>query len=75
MKKYFIKPNKEQLKIIKAYWKKFEEIESEFYSKLNELESELSRETQIKNLEFFSCDGEFVGIGNVERTMKLIHLR
>jgi hypothetical protein len=75
MKNYKITPTKEQLRIIKAYWHKLLEIESEHYGRICELEAELSRETGIKELEFFKCDNEYVGIGNVERTMKLLHLR
>ena len=36
-------------------------------------EREMAKKTGIENLEFFFCDNEIVGIGNVERTMRLIH--
>jgi len=75
MKKYKIIPTKEQNRIIKAYWKKFIEVEGEFYSRIQELEKNLEREVQIEGIEFFACDGEYCGIGNIDRTMKLIHLR
>jgi len=72
MKKYNIKPTKKQLKIMKLYWEKLQELESEFFGQVGELEEQLSHEINIKDIEFFSCDGAYVGIGNVERTMKLI---
>jgi len=74
-KKYKVIPTKEQKRIIKAYWTKFTEIENEFYSQIQELEKNLERETKIKGIEFFSCDGEYCGVGNIDRTMKLIQLR
>jgi hypothetical protein len=72
-KVYKIIPTKEQKRIIKCYWHKMKEIENEFYARINDLEKELERETDIKEIEFFFCDNECVGIGNVERTMELIH--
>jgi len=74
-KKYKIIPTKEQILIIKAYWEKFYEVENEFYSRIQDLEKDLERETKIKGIEFFACDGEYCGVGNADRTMKLIHLR
>jgi hypothetical protein len=75
MKKYKIIPTREQTKIIKAYWEKFIILEDEFFSRLKDLELDLEHETKIKGIEFFSCDGEYCGIGNNDRTMKLIHFR
>jgi hypothetical protein len=72
VKKYIVKPTKEQLKVIKSYWVKLQEILDENYEKIYNLEMELSKETQIKGLEFFQCDNEYVGVGNAYRTMKLI---
>lgn len=72
MKKYTIKPNKKQIQIMKAYWKKFRVLEHEFYRNLFNLENNLEIESGIKGIEFFMCDNEYVGIGNVDRTMKLI---
>jgi hypothetical protein len=74
-KEYKIKPNKEQLKIMKAYWEKLQQIEAEFSEQVAELEESLSHDINIEGIEFFSCDGSYVGIGNAERTMKLILLR
>jgi len=70
--KYKIKPTKKQLKIIKAYWKRLRNLEDDFYDKLRILEYELEKKTGIKDIEFFKSDGEYVGVGNGSRTMKLI---
>ena len=75
MCKYTVKPTKKQLRIIKLYWKKLNEIENEFYSRIQELEEQLSHEVGINGIEFFACDNEYVGIGNADKTMKLIHMR
>lgn len=75
MKKYTIIPTKEQKRIILAYWVKMKEIEDTYYARVNELEKELARETGIKDIEFFFCDNECAGVGNADRTMKLIHRR
>lgn len=75
MKNYKVIPNKVQKRIIKCYWNKFKEIENDFYNRMQYLEKDLEIETNIKGIEFFSCDGEYVGVGNADRTMKLIHLR
>ena len=73
MKHYKINPTKKQLKIIKNYWERFRCVENYFYRSVAELEREMSKATKIKDLEFFWCDNECVGIGNGERTMRLIH--
>jgi len=69
-----IKPTKKQLIIIKQYWKKLQELESKFLMRVRTLEAEMEKDTKIKNIEFFSCDGGYVGVGNADRTMDLIHL-
>jgi hypothetical protein len=75
MKNKTIIPTKEQKRIIKISWLRFVEIENEFYDKLNELEKIMEAATKIEGIEFFSCDGEYMGVGNADRTMKLIHLK
>lgn len=72
MKSYKIKPTKKQLAIMKLYWDMFQTEQAILWGKMAELEKGMSRETGIKDLEFFNSDGEFVGIGNGSRTMKLI---
>jgi len=71
-KKYKIKITKQLLKKLKSYWKEFKKIQDKFYKEQYELEKKAQKETGI-GIEFFKVDGECVGIGNYERTMKLIH--
>ena len=73
MKKYKIKITPELIKKLKPYWKELEELEGEFQIKVFNLENKMNKKLGIKGLEFFMCDGAYVGIGNIERTMKLIH--
>lgn len=74
MKKYKIKPTKKQLDIMKDYWKRFQKRENYFYQDINKLENEMVKKTGIKGIEFFFAEyGGCVGIGNISRTMKLIH--
>lgn len=60
------------LRILKAYTRLFKKIEGKYYSSIDKLEKQMRKETGIKDIEFFFCDGEFSGIGNNERTMELI---
>lgn len=66
-------PTKKQLIIMKEYWKRFKSVEDYYYRSIRELEKEMSKATEIKDLEFFFCDNDCAGIGNVMRTMRLIH--
>lgn len=70
-KKYPFQPTEEQLKIMKYYWRMFRKEEILFNMRIRELEEKMSLLTGINDLEFFISDGEYVGIGNIERTMKL----
>ena len=75
MKKIIL--NKKQLNVIKEYWDKFKTAESHYYGSLKKLEMEMSKKTGIKDLEYFFCDDGCAGIGcagigNVDRTLKLI---
>ena len=67
-----ITPTKTQIAIVKLYWDMFQAEQSLFYGRIGELEKAMSKKTGIKDIEFFQCDGDWVGIGNAERTMKLI---
>jgi len=67
-----MKNNKELIKKLKPYWQEAKKIEEEFYSKIGNLEQKMSKDLKIKDLELFMCDGSIVGIGNYDRTMKLI---
>jgi len=72
-KKYPIKPTEKQLEVMKLYWSMLQAELNIFYGKVGELERKVSRDTNLDALEFFQCDGDFVEIGNYDRTMKLIH--
>ena len=72
--KYKIKPTNKQLKIIKLYWKGLQGVLDTFYGTISQLEKAMEKETGIRGVEFFKSDGEYVGVGNGSRTMKLIQL-
>ena len=72
MKKYSIKPTKKQLEVMKDYWKRLRDELEQISLKIGFLELEMQKETKIDDLEFFMCDNEYVGIGNSNRTMKLL---
>lgn len=71
-KKYSIRPTKKQLEVFKLYWAMLQSELTLFYAKVGELENEMSVISEIDGLNFFQVDNDFVGIGNYERTMKLI---
>ena len=74
-RKYKIKVTKKLLKQLKPFWRKLQKIQNIYNSKIVKLEEEMVKKTGIKNIEFFFCDNDIVGIGNVERTMRLIRDR
>lgn len=67
-----ITPTSKQLEIMKEYWASLQAEIAEFDSIVTQLENEMSIATGINDLEFFNCDGDYCGIGNFDRTMKLI---
>jgi len=71
-KQYKIVPTKKQLNILKKYWKRYQDNYDKFWGETGELERAMNIETKIKDLEFFWCDGECVGIGQYDRKMALI---
>ena len=68
-----IKVNKELIQQLKPYWQELEKIQNEYFGKIFKLEKKMSKKTGIKDLEFFMCDNYYCGIGNDDRTMRLIH--
>ena len=66
------KLTKKQIIVLKQGWKQFLQDENTFYKLLIATEKWMQKETGIEDLEFFCCDGDFVGIGNVSRTVKLV---
>jgi hypothetical protein len=71
-KKYPIKPTEKQLNIMKLYWSMLQTELSLFYGRVGKLERDMSDATKIDTLEFFQVDNDFVGVGNYDRTLKLI---
>jgi len=72
-KKYKIKVTKKLLKQLKPFWQELQKIRDDYNIKVVGLEEEMAKKTGIENIEFFSCDNDVVGIGNIERTLRLIH--
>jgi len=72
-KKYPIKPTEKQLNIMKLSWSMLGCEVTRFYNEIEKLETRMREDTGIQGLEFFQVDNDFVGIGNYDRTMKLIH--
>lgn len=72
-KKYKIKVTKKLFKQVKLFWKELQKIRDSYNIKVSDLERKMAKKTGIENIEFFSCDNDIVGIGNVERTMRLIN--
>lgn len=73
MAKYKIKITKKLIKKLKPYWRELLEIERQHHNTVYRLEKRMEKEIGIKGIEFFQCDNEYIGIGNVVRTMPLIH--
>jgi hypothetical protein len=71
-KKYKLKPTRKQLLLIKEAWKRFQYIEECFYQSIGKLEDKIAKETGIKDIIFFNSDGDWCGIGNKSRSMKLL---
>jgi len=71
-KEYSVKPPSR--KVLKKYWVIMEAIQDRMYAEIMELEQKMEKETGIKGIEFFRSpdDGCYCGIGNVDRTMKLV---
>ena len=73
-KKYSLKLNKKQVAILKEAWKQFESDYDVLWRLIKSTEKWMQKETGIKDLEFIEdtmFGGEWTGIGNCSRTMKL----
>jgi len=73
MADYEIKKTKELIDKLKPYWKELQKIQTNFVTSLIEIEQKMEKETGIKDIEFFQSDVGYCGIGNVQRTMALVH--
>jgi len=73
-KTYTLKPTEKQLKSMKIFWAMLKKEQDKFYKETSLLETAMSDAVGIEGLEFFlSDDGYYCGIGNIDRTMALIH--
>jgi hypothetical protein len=71
-KNYKIKITKSLLNKLKKYHKKMRALESDFSCKVGLLENKMEKDTKIKGIYFFICDGGYAGIGNYDITMPLV---
>lgn len=73
MKKYKIKITNKLLNKLKKYHLQMQKLEADFCIRVNKLEKKMEKNTKIKGIYFFRCDGEYCGIGNYDTTMPLVH--
>jgi len=73
-KVYKVKPTKKQMRVIVEYWKQMCAMQNRFYRGIGQLETIMEKDTGIKDIEFIMCDNCYIGIGNADRSMKLIQL-
>ena len=65
---------KQEIKKLKKYWKELDALERDFDMTINALEDAMQKDLKIDDVEFFRVDGEFLGIGNISKTINLIAL-
>jgi hypothetical protein len=68
-----IKVTPKLLKQLNMFWPAVELLEEKYWEEINKLEKGLEELTGIKDIIIFHSDGEIVGIGNMEKTIRLIH--
>jgi hypothetical protein len=73
MKKYKYPKTKKLIKQLKPFLLTYKLVEAQYWKEVCELEQAIEDLTGIPAIEFFFGDNDFVGIGNFERTMELIH--
>ena len=65
---------KKEAKKLKKYWLSLEKLQDDFDSSIRLLEGLMQKDLKIDDLEFFLSEyGYYCGIGNISRTIKLIH--
>ena len=62
-----------EIKKYLPFWKELLELESQYHTAVNDLETKMQEKLQDNGLMFFFCDGDCAGIGSHDREMKLIH--
>jgi hypothetical protein len=66
-------PSKKLFNQLVILWPEVELLQQKFYKELNIIEKKIRKQTGIDDLEIF-CDEDIpVGIGDVNREMRLIH--
>jgi hypothetical protein len=74
MKTYKYPKTKKLINKLRPFYKEYKKISDRYYKKLYALENKMSKIIGIPEIEFFFCDNELAGIGNMGRTMELIHI-
>jgi len=70
-KQYKIKVTPKLLKHLKLAWKEIEQASNIYWETINEIENKYKIITGI-GINTFHCDGDLVGIGEVNREMRLV---
>jgi len=61
-----------QIDRLKPYWKQKEQCTDKYFASLCKIETSMSKELGIKGMEFVWCDNYICGIGDEDRTIKLV---
>ena len=73
MKHYKVKLTPELRTKLKKWWKQYLIIFDDYWEQVGKLEKQMAEDTGIKDAEFFFHEEvRAVGIGNAERTLRLI---
>jgi len=64
---------KREINKLRKYWKRLEKLQDDFDELVYILTGEMAQDLKIEDLEFFMSDGGYCGIGNMSRTIELIH--
>ena len=67
-----VKDTKSLRKKLLPFSKDYQRICDEFHEKRAGIEGEMEKATKVEGIEFFYGDGDYIGIGNADRTMPLI---
>ena len=62
-----------EIEKLKEHWANFQTLYDEFLRDVEWLERDMQEDLEIEDLEFINIDGSYCGIGNLSRTIKLIH--
>jgi hypothetical protein len=68
-----IKVTTKLVKQLHLFWPAVGLLEEKYWKEINKMEKELEELTGIKDILIFHSDDGIVGIGNLERTIRLIH--